>query len=172
MRKKKQGKGFQWALTLFDSAQFFFEVNIKRGGSHLLLLSLGVSGGSRWAKTTNQGDFVVLKILEPRVKSLSWGTEMRPMSWIWKRRIDTNLRGFGTTHFHQRARSWVWRYQRHRQDAGNRQSSRQGCYGRWGPWTGENSCSRLRRSAWVIRLDSAGEEKTFEDEKARLLEEV
>lgn len=72
MWKKKQGKGFQWALTLFDSAQFFFEVNIKRGGSHLFLLSLGVSGGSRWAETTNQGDFVVLKILEPRVKSLSW----------------------------------------------------------------------------------------------------
>jgi len=39
----------------------------------------------------------------------------------------------------------------------------------WGPWTDENSCSRPRRSAWVIRLDSEGGEKPFEGEKARLL---
>lgn len=97
---------------------------------------------------------------------------MRPMSWIYKESMRTNLRGFGTTRFHQRARSWAWRYQRHRQDVGNRQSSRQCCCGKWGPWTDENSCSRPRRSAWVIRLDSGGEEKPFEGEKARLLEEI
>ena len=44
--KSDGGRGWKcgWALTLLDGAQLFFEVNIKRGGSHLFLLRLSMGG--------------------------------------------------------------------------------------------------------------------------------
>ena len=60
------------ALTLFNGTQFFFEVDIERGGSHLFLFEIKYWRNARWAEMTDQGDFVVLKVLKPCIKSLGW----------------------------------------------------------------------------------------------------
>ena len=44
MSDEAQGMGLEQALTLFDGAQFFFEVDIERGGCHLFLLKLRTCG--------------------------------------------------------------------------------------------------------------------------------
>ena len=44
MSDKARGMGFEQALTLFNGAQFFFEVDIERGSSHLFLLRLSMGG--------------------------------------------------------------------------------------------------------------------------------
>ena len=48
----------------------------------------------RWAETAYQGDFVVLKILEPCVEGLSWrGTGVRLMSWTRKKNMGQTFGG-------------------------------------------------------------------------------
>jgi len=64
--------GVELALTLFNGAQFLLEVDIERGGGHLFLPKIEYGRGLRWAETAYQGDFVVLKVLEPCVEGLSW----------------------------------------------------------------------------------------------------
>ena len=44
MSDEAQGTGVEQALTLFNGAQFFFEVDIERGGGHLFLLRLSMGG--------------------------------------------------------------------------------------------------------------------------------
>ena len=44
MSDEAQGMGIEQALTLFNGAQFFFEVDVERGGCHLFLLRLSMGG--------------------------------------------------------------------------------------------------------------------------------